>query len=68
MQDLPSVLSYSLLNIPVLPGSSQQETVTLLRRDLFDARYQLISQVDAPGLSKGTNEVSQIRTPDTIAG
>lgn len=68
MQDLPSVLSYSFLNIPVLPGSSQQDTVTLLRRDLFDARYQLISQVDAPGLSKDTNEVREIRTPDTIAG
>ncbi|KAF7305767.1 hypothetical protein HMN09_00730400 [Mycena chlorophos] len=37
---LPSQLSYSPLLIPL---SSARETITLARRDLFDARFQLIS-------------------------
>ncbi|KAF9525757.1 hypothetical protein CPB83DRAFT_795892 [Crepidotus variabilis] len=38
---LPSLISYSPLSVPV---SSPRKSVTLLRRDLFDARFQLISE------------------------
>ncbi|KAF8056660.1 hypothetical protein FPV67DRAFT_1611377 [Lyophyllum atratum] len=36
LERLPSLISYSPLVIPIIP-------VTLVRRDLFDARYQLIA-------------------------
>ncbi|THH07555.1 hypothetical protein EW145_g3303 [Phellinidium pouzarii] len=61
---LPSVFSYSPLVVPLsgdatfsqipVEDSTQKykrkhrKTVTLLRRDLFDVRYQLISQDDPP--------------------
>ncbi|KAJ7090913.1 hypothetical protein B0H15DRAFT_837306 [Mycena belliarum] len=38
---LPPLISYSPLPIPL---SSRRETATLARRDLFDARFQLISE------------------------
>ncbi|CAA7268519.1 unnamed protein product [Cyclocybe aegerita] len=38
---LPSLISYSPLRIPL---ASSREELTLLRRDLFDARFQLISE------------------------
>ncbi|TFK25243.1 hypothetical protein FA15DRAFT_703941 [Coprinopsis marcescibilis] len=40
---LPLKISYSPLTVPV---SSTSKTITLLRRDLFDARFQLISTGD----------------------
>ncbi|KAH8116177.1 hypothetical protein DFH11DRAFT_1876698 [Phellopilus nigrolimitatus] len=57
---LPPVFSYSPLIVPLTGGVAldesiggirqaehrQQKSITLLRRDLFDARYQLISQDD----------------------
>ncbi|KAJ6456378.1 hypothetical protein C8R45DRAFT_577010 [Mycena sanguinolenta] len=38
---LPPLITYSPLSIPL---SSSRKNVTLARRDLFDARYQLISE------------------------
>ena len=65
------MLSYSALSIPVLSDTPQQRTVTLHRRDLFDARYQLISQTDAPGLSRVSNEpngeIDERPSPSPIA-
>ncbi|KAJ3498846.1 hypothetical protein NLJ89_g10170 [Agrocybe chaxingu] len=49
---LPSLISYSPLRIPL---SSSRKELTLLRRDLFDARFQLISE----GVGDGVN-ASQI--------
>lgn len=40
MEELPPLISYSPLRIPV----SGDNTITILRRDLFDARFQLISE------------------------
>ncbi|KAJ6507399.1 hypothetical protein C8R47DRAFT_1192095 [Mycena vitilis] len=41
LESLPPLISYSPLSIPLLGG---QNNVTLARRDLFDARFQLISE------------------------
>ncbi|KAJ6598449.1 hypothetical protein DFH09DRAFT_1131795 [Mycena vulgaris] len=41
LESLPPLISYSPLSIPL---SSSRKTVTLARRDLFDARFQLISE------------------------
>lgn len=38
---MPPLISYSALNIPL---TSSRKSVTLIRRDLFDARFQLISE------------------------
>lgn len=40
LDDLPALVSYSPLSIPLASG----ETLNLARRDLFDARFQLISE------------------------
>lgn len=42
---LPEVLTYSPLQIP-LTGHEANPNLTLVKRDLFDARFQLISQDD----------------------
>ncbi|KAJ7233915.1 hypothetical protein C8J57DRAFT_1439586 [Mycena rebaudengoi] len=41
LESLPTLISYSPLEIPL---SSSRKKVTLARRDLFDARFQLISE------------------------
>ncbi|KAJ7879478.1 hypothetical protein B0H14DRAFT_2708748 [Mycena olivaceomarginata] len=41
LESLPPLISYSPLLIPL---SSSRKSVTLARRDLFDARFQLISE------------------------
>ncbi|CCM05093.1 uncharacterized protein FIBRA_07300 [Fibroporia radiculosa] len=45
LHTLPSVISFSPLVIP-LPSGNTSDVVKLARRDLFDARFQLISQDD----------------------
>ena len=55
-QALPPAFSYSPLVIPL--SSSGCRTVTLLRRDLFDARYQLISESASSNDPSGTSTVS----------
>jgi len=44
LNELPSLISYSPISIPIT--SAAQDTITLIRRDLFDARFQLIAQSD----------------------
>ncbi|KAF8156919.1 hypothetical protein B0H34DRAFT_711194 [Crassisporium funariophilum] len=41
LDELPPLISYSPLHIPL---SSTRQSITLVRRDLFDARFQLISE------------------------
>lgn len=41
LESLPPLISYSPLSIPL---SSSRKNETLARRDLFDARFQLISE------------------------
>ncbi|KAG6829426.1 hypothetical protein H0H87_011464 [Tephrocybe sp. NHM501043] len=54
LQSLPNVLSYSPITIPVLNQALKtEENLKLARRDLFDARYQLITQESA---EKSTRE------------
>lgn len=40
---MPSLISYSPISIPIV---TTQTTITLVRRDLFDARFQLIAKGD----------------------
>lgn len=54
---LPSLISYSPLPISL---SSSREQVTFARRDLFDARFQLISDAEGPG--DGAQPPSQTET------
>jgi protein-histidine N-methyltransferase len=53
---LPSLISYSPLAIP-LSSTGRTGPVTLARRDLFDARFQLISTEDAS--EPRTNDMKQ---------
>lgn len=48
---MPSLISYSPIAVPI---TSTQNTITLIRRDLFDARFQLIGE-DAVGLVNAHN-------------
>ncbi|KAF9480933.1 hypothetical protein BDN70DRAFT_876955 [Pholiota conissans] len=41
LDSIPQLISYSPLHVPL---SSSRKTTTLVRRDLFDARFQLISE------------------------
>lgn len=41
---LPPLLSYTPVRVPVSTSTGSSETVTLLRRDLFDARFQILNQ------------------------
>jgi protein-histidine N-methyltransferase len=49
LEALPSLISYSPLVVPLSSGNNGRKTnlapsLTLARRDLFDARFQLISE------------------------
>ncbi|GAA5909514.1 hypothetical protein JCM5296_006058 [Sporobolomyces johnsonii] len=51
LSTLPPLLSYTPVAVPLTSnaGSSTRRSVTLLRRDLFDARFQILNQdEDAP--------------------
>ncbi|KAG6860474.1 hypothetical protein C0995_010765 [Termitomyces sp. Mi166 len=72
---LPSVLSYSPISIPILAtnGSLPPKNVTLFRRDLFDARFQLIAQEnttedvsEAPSTSTGANVLAFVEAPSDL--
>lgn len=44
---LPPVLSYSVLEVPLTDqGQATGKTARILRRDLFDARFQLVNMED----------------------
>lgn len=66
LDTLPSLLSYSPLSIPLSNG----ETVYLPRRDLFDARFQLISQGTPDGESEPmdstSNDLEYLEAPSDL--
>ncbi|RPD55528.1 hypothetical protein L226DRAFT_537017 [Lentinus tigrinus ALCF2SS1-7] len=61
MTKLPPAISFSPISIPLSSGG---ETV-LSRRDLFDARFQLISDDDA-GAKDGRSEVDFVDAPSDL--
>ncbi|KAH0582074.1 hypothetical protein H2248_011729 [Termitomyces sp. 'cryptogamus'] len=77
---LPNVLSYSPLSIPILTTDHSSppiaKDVTLFRRDLFDAPFQLIAQEnitedtsEAPSTSTGVNALAFVEAPfDLVPG
>ncbi|KAG5334174.1 hypothetical protein C0989_004178 [Termitomyces sp. Mn162] len=77
---LPNVLSYSPLSIPILTTDHSSppvaKDVTLFRRDLFDAPFQLIAQEnitedtsEAPSTSTGVNALAFVEAPfDIVPG
>ncbi|KAF8166259.1 hypothetical protein BJ912DRAFT_1034892 [Pholiota molesta] len=52
LDSVPQLISYSPLHIP-LSSSSSRKATTLVRRDLFDARFQLISEGAGDNLESG---------------
>lgn len=54
---MPSRISYSPILVPI---TSTKNTITLVRRDLFDVQFQLISEGDEDG-------VGQVNTANTDA-
>ncbi|KAF8067563.1 hypothetical protein FPV67DRAFT_1416506 [Lyophyllum atratum] len=70
LERLPSVISYSPLVIPIIPvpvpsptpaPQSSPGQVTLVRRDLFDARYQLIAPSNDDVATKNEEEKERER-------
>ncbi|KAG6877151.1 hypothetical protein C0992_010681 [Termitomyces sp. T32_za158] len=77
LENLPNVLSYSPLSIPVLATNDSRpvdsKNVTLFRRDLFDARFQLIAQEntiedtsETPASSVSTNAIAFVEAPSDL--
>ncbi|KAG6913711.1 hypothetical protein DXG01_004757 [Tephrocybe rancida] len=77
LERLPNVLSYSPLVIPVLAkdgtASGTAQGVTLARRDLFDARFQLIAQEstehsasNAPSSSSSSDALAFVEAPSDL--
>ncbi|KAG6915351.1 hypothetical protein DXG01_012025 [Tephrocybe rancida] len=77
LERLPNVLSYSPLVIPVLAkdgtASGTAQGVTLARRDLFDARFQLIAQEsmensasNAPSSSSSSDALAFVEVPSDL--
>ncbi|KAI0790550.1 hypothetical protein C8Q75DRAFT_806451 [Abortiporus biennis] len=50
--DLPNVLSFSPITVPLWDG----QTTTLSRRDLFDAKFQLIQQDSSEPATEGSTD------------
>ena len=59
IKNLPSAISYSPLRIPL----SNDPSFTLLRRDLFDVRFQLISELPT---AETSNELEFIDAPSDL--
>ncbi|KAF8962313.1 hypothetical protein BDZ97DRAFT_1662958 [Flammula alnicola] len=53
LDSVPQLISYSPLSIPL---SSSRKTTTLVRRDLFDARFQLISEGAGDAIDAGQEQ------------
>ncbi|KAG6899944.1 hypothetical protein C0993_005067 [Termitomyces sp. T159_Od127] len=77
LEHLPNILSYSPLFIPILATNDSQsadsKNVTLFRRDLFDARFQLIAQenttgdtTEAPASSASTKALAFVEAPSDL--
>jgi len=63
LDTLPSLVSYSPLQIPPSEGRSG---FSLPRRDLFDARFQLISQTGTEGLDKPVEGLEFLDAPSDL--
>ncbi|KAG5633979.1 hypothetical protein H0H81_004086 [Sphagnurus paluster] len=64
---LPHVISYSPLVVPILSDQKDLQQVTLARRDLFDARFQLIAQEEAPTSSNSALQAEGVVQPGPSA-
>ena len=65
MSELPNVISFSPLSIPV----ASHHDVVLARRDLFDARFQIISAEDSGASVAGHSDIDFLDAPsDLIPG
>lgn len=67
VENLPPSLSYSAINIPLASTSTRPSGIHVLRRDLFDARFQLANQdddSDDEGSAYG-NSIPRQQTPPT---
>jgi protein-histidine N-methyltransferase len=72
---LPPLLSYTPVTIPLsAKGSETARHATLFRRDLFDARFQVLNQdehdeeSEAPGKGKEREEVFVDESSDLVKG
>jgi len=63
LDTLPSLISYSPLQIP--PSGDHQE-LSLSRRDLFDARFQLISQTGTEESEKPVEGLEFLDAPSDL--
>lgn len=64
---LPPALSYSAINVPLASTSTAPSGIAILRRDLFDARFQLANQdddSDDEGSAYG-NSIPRSKSPPT---
>lgn len=67
MEHLPPALSYSAIHVPLASTSTTPSGIAVLRRDLFDARFQLANQdddSDDEGSAYG-NSIPRQKTPPT---
>ncbi|KAL8293283.1 hypothetical protein RQP46_000977 [Phenoliferia psychrophenolica] len=56
LDTLPPLISYTPVTVALSSPSAASPTTTLLRRDLFDARFQVISQDELEDDSEGEEE------------
>ena len=62
MSELPNVISFSPLSIPV----ASHHDVVLARRDLFDARFQIISAEDSEASTTGRSDIDFLDAPSDL--
>lgn len=65
---VPPALSYSAINVPLASTSTAPSGIAILRRDLFDARFQLANQdddSDDEGSAYG-NSIPRNNSPPTV--
>ncbi|KAG6840316.1 hypothetical protein C0991_007466 [Blastosporella zonata] len=61
---LPNVLSYSPISVPIL--NSDNPPLALVRRDLFDARFQLIAQENTENDPAAENALAFVEAPSDL--
>lgn len=63
---LPPLVSYTPVVVPLTSSASSSTSTTLLRRDLFDARFQVLNQDDedeeGEGIAEGEGKGKQRET------
>jgi protein-histidine N-methyltransferase len=64
LDHFPSLISYSPISVRI---TSTQDTITLIRRDLFDARFQVIAEDDVePGNAAHNSDVFNKKALDFL--